>query len=190
MTATIPINEPIEIISGTTLKFTKNLENYKPEDGWTLTYIFANLDSKKEIIASDNSDSTHLVSSTLTGWTSCVYKWQAFVSKASERYLVDSGSLNVIADFAQHDRIDTRSHVKKALDALEAMIEGKATKDQTSYTISTPEGSSRTLSRLSFNEVLDAHKYYKNLYENEQAKERRKNGLPSKHVTKVAFRRS
>lgn len=188
--ADIAENEPLEVVSGTTVKFKRIFDDYKPENSWVLTYTFINKDVKRTVTTSDNGDSYHLFNSTLTGWVEGRYSWQAFVAKSGERYLVDSGEWEVKADYALHKKLDTRSHVKKVLDALEAMIENKASKDQLSYSIATPEGGSRTLSRLTHAEVIESHKYYKTLYQRELDKQRRLAGKPNQNVTKVAFRRS
>jgi len=59
-------------------------------------------------------------------------------------------------------------------------IEGKASKDQQSYSISFGDsGASRSISRLSFGELIEARKFYKNEYQRLKRQERIANGLDS-----------
>lgn len=52
----------------------------------------------------------------------------------TERKTVERGMATVMPDLTAFSG-DTRSHVKKVLDAIEAVIENRATKDQMSYSI-------------------------------------------------------
>lgn len=72
------------------------------------------------------------VTSEVSGnYTAGTYRWQAHVSAGSERYKVGEGSIEISKDFASYPHgFDVRSHVKKVLDALEAAIEGRASKTQ------------------------------------------------------------
>lgn len=52
---------------------------------------------------------------------------------------------------------DTRSHAEKVLEAIEALIEGRATKDVSSYSIA-----GRSLTRLTPDELVKWRSFYKN----------------------------
>lgn len=105
-----------------------------PATVWTLTYTLVNASGQIQITASADGDD-HLVevnSTTAAGYTPGEYSFQAHVSNGStERYQVDSGVITIESDFATiSDGVDVRSHAKKVLDALEAAIEGRASKTQ------------------------------------------------------------
>ena len=120
----IATTEPTIITAGSTIQWTKNLSDYKPEDGWVLSYRFFSVSQNKEVTATDNGDSTHLavISATASGgYTSGDYNWQAFVTKGSERFDVGCGELHVNA--YPTGAVEGRSHVKRTLDAIEATIE-------------------------------------------------------------------
>jgi len=70
-----------------------------------------------------------------------------------------SGSLEVRPDLAAMDSYDGRSHCKKVLDAIEAVLEQRATHDQQSYTIQTSQGM-RQLNRLPVDELLRLRKVF------------------------------
>ena len=64
------------------------------------------------------------------------------------------------------------------------MIEGKATRDQSSYSI---EG--RSLSRLSWDELLTVKSHYETLLKQEINAERIQQGLQTNNIVRTRFRR-
>ena len=110
-----------------------------PASDWTLQYVLLKAGKKIAIDAvADGTD--HLVelpNSTTADYESGEYRWKAHVSNDDgERYEVDSGSVEITEDYASQTRgMDARSHVKKVLDALEASIEGRASKTQMQQTV-------------------------------------------------------
>src|SRR3990167_10017627 len=96
----------------------------------------------------------------MTNKTPGKWVWSAFVSKSGERYPIDNGTLNITRDLASvSTTYDGRSHVKKVLDAIEATIEGTATKEQTSMSIA-----GRTITRRTVQELLVLKDRYKAEY--------------------------
>ena len=95
-----------------------------------------------------------------------------------EKYLVDDGTSAVEASLAAasaETAVDTRSRVKRILDAVDAMIEGKATLDQQEYVIDTGAGS-RSLKRIPIPDLILLRKTYAQLYNRELRKSGRRRG--------------
>ena len=138
-----------------------------PASAWTLVYTLVSSSAQIQITASA-SGSDHLVevtSTTTGGYTAGDYTWQAHVSKDDERYKVGEGLLTVVPDFAdQGSGYDSRSHVKKVLDALEAAIEGRASKTQLQHSV---EGVS--IQHMTHTELLDLRDRYAAKYRKELA---------------------
>ena len=86
-----------------------------------------------------------------------VYQWSAFITKTSDsnRIQIDSGTWEVIENKAT-STTDPEPHAKKVLDALEAVIENRATQDQMSYSIA-----GRSLSRMSQDDLNAFRDKYK-----------------------------
>jgi len=168
MSTTIPTVEPDDFIAGDTVKWTKSVSDYKPEDSWVLTYYFIKSGEQQKVTATDNGDSKHLVTLTAAvtaDWVPGEYKWQAVVTKTTERYPVDSGSLTVNRDFAQDiSGHDSRTYWETVLENVKAVLEDRATKDQSSYTIH-----GRQLSRTPMGDLLALY----SRAEGEVAKEKR-----------------
>lgn len=145
--------------------------------GYTWTY-YAVLEadaSTKITITSTLTANEYVIevaSATTATYTAGVYHWTGYIIKdaTSERIALDTGTFKLLEN-TELTQTDPRSHVKIVLDALEAMIAGKATKDQRSYTIG-----DRSIERLSPTELLTWYKEYKTYYQQELNAERIANG--------------
>lgn len=173
-----PDYEPKEFIAGDTVAWTKTLSDYPASAGWVLTYIFLSGNNKYVVTASADGDNhaASLTAADSADWPADDYTWHSFVTKDAERYYIGVGRTTVKPNFAIHPSgLDNRSHVKKVLDALEAMILRRATKDQQAYTV-TIGGESRTISRLSPAELLKWRDTYRVEYQRELDQEAIDNG--------------
>lgn len=171
--ATIPTVEPSEIVSGDTVKWTKSLTDYLPAT-WTLVYSLVPqfVDSAGDAInpttvtATDNGDNTHLATisaATSDGLAAGDYLLVGRVNNGTEYYVVERRNLLVRPD-PTDTSFDARSQVKKVLDAIDAVIAGKATKDQEAET--TPDG--RSIGRYPWPDLLKLRDKYAALYQREQ----------------------
>jgi hypothetical protein len=149
----------------------------KASAGWALTYSLVKSGIRIAISASASGDD-HLVSipaATSAAYAAGVYSWQAYVTKSTERYLIDSGLLEIIANFAAATSgLDSRSHVKATLDAIEAMLLKRASNDQAQMMVS-----GQAINLMSIDKLLMWRDKYKQAYADEQAAERVSNGLGS-----------
>ena len=153
MMSDIPNVEPSRITAGDSAKWTKDVPQFLPADGWVVTYAIVRDGTRIAITSTNNGDGTHLVNvpaSTTASWTAGAYHWQAYATKAatSERYTVAAGQIIVDANFAV-GAVDARTHAQKTLDALEATLEGRATSDQMAYSIG-----GRSISKMSPEQLL------------------------------------
>ena len=81
-----------------------------------------------------------------------IYQWSAFITKTSDsnRIQVGNGTWEVVENKAV-STADPEPYEKKVLDAIQAVIQGRATQDQMSYSIA-----GRSLSRM---DPDDLHKW-------------------------------
>lgn len=180
----IATNEPFEILAGALVQWKRQFSDYPASAGWALSYTLINATGKITINGSADGDD-HLVSvaaATSGAYTPGTYSWQALISKSSEKYVVDEGTMVIKPNFAALTTYDARTHVKKVLDAIEACIEGTASKDQEEYTIG-----SRSLKRRSMSELLELREKYRGYWNQEQNAEKLKNGLGRKNKILVRF---
>jgi len=86
--------------------------------------------------AADGDDFIFTLSATDTATlTAGAYKYAEILTKAGEQYEGARGELEILPDLATQAAGDVRSHARTVLEAIEAVIEGRATKDQMSYQI-------------------------------------------------------
>lgn len=167
----IPTSEPSQITAGDTWTWKKSLSDFLASDSWVLTYALVKDGKIIELTASADGDD-HLIEEVPTDTAKHdpgIYHYQAYVTKSSERYQVGTGTIEVLPDFAESAGYDNRSHAKKTLDAIEAVIEGKATRDQLAHSIG-----GRSLSRYSWTELIEARDRYRAEYYAEERKAGRK----------------
>jgi hypothetical protein len=163
-TPTIPTTEPDPLVAGATWTWKRTFSDY-PASSWTLTYYFLlETGSTAFNFAATADGDDFLVDETpATTATRAAgkYQWQAFVTDGTDKFLVDRGCSEIIADFTT-STADPRSHTQKVFDALKAVVEGKATKD-----LLETEINSKKLKRMSWSEILTAYNHFKNLVTNE-----------------------
>ena len=185
MAADIPTTEPGVLNVGDTWKWTKTLADY-PADVWTLTYRFKSSVGGFEVVASA-SGTDHSVTvayGTTAGYAAGFYGWVASVSNGSERYIVDSGTCTLNPDYRAGTATaayDGRTHARTVLDAIEAVIEGRATVDQQEYEIA-----GRRLKRMPVADLLKLRQHYKTEVQSEAMAEAIRNGTGTGR--KIQFR--
>ena len=180
---TIPEIEPEEIIAGDLITWKKSLSDYPASAGWTLKYSLRGGGTTIDIIATVDGDD-HLISipkATTAAWQAGTYRWQSYIEKGAERYTLNFGTIIIKPSFeALAANYDTRSHVKKVLDALESIIAGKATADVAQYTIA-----GRSLTKFSPEELIKWRDYYSDKYQTELSRENIKNNKAARNRIKV-----
>lgn len=162
-----------QIVAGDTLDFTVSVPDYPASDGWTLKYsLTARFSTPTQstitLTASTNDNGAdydiEVAPATTADWAAGYYTWARWVEKSGARQtLTESGTLQILADpelTAQGH--DSRTHARKVLDAIEAVIENRATLDQESYTIN-----GRSLNRTPIAELLKLRTIYRNEVEAE-----------------------
>ena len=128
---------PQRITAGDTAKWLLTLADY-PAPVWVVSYTLVKAGVKVSFDASP-SGADHLISitkATTAFWQAGSYTYQAVATSATERILIETGVIEIIADFAQATTgLDARSHSQKMVDLLRAVIEGRASKTDKQYSI-------------------------------------------------------
>lgn len=85
------------------------------------------------------------------------YHWQLEVTQTSSgnRVVVDIGDFTAVPDM-DNNQADPRIHAEIMVAKIETILEGKADSDVSSYSIA-----GRSLTKMSFQELVDARNYYK-----------------------------
>jgi len=183
--ANYPTREPIELVIGDRWAWKRtDLGADYPPASYALSYSMRleGTGATEIGINASESGSDYLVevaSVTTAGYTAGRYRWQAYITRSSdsERVMVGSGIVEVKVN-RDASTADPRSHYRIVLDAIRAVIEGRATKDQEEYSIG-----SRSLKRTPLKELREMEGYYAAKV---RAEENEANGLRSGKL-KVKF---
>jgi hypothetical protein len=176
-----------ELIAGDTLDFTVSVADYPASDGWVLVYALRG-PSVINLTASAVGDDHHIQadSATSSAWLPGDYTWVSTVSKAGQRYTVDSSRLKILPDLTQAVAgYDGRSVAEIALaDAESALATFRSTKGRTKkYTIG-----SRSMEFDSAADILLEINFWKIKVGNERAANSIAQGLGNPRRMQVRFR--
>jgi hypothetical protein len=194
--------EPTEIIIGDTITWkrrsvqaisendngTVETTDIKASEGWTLKYVAVGRLGVVSITASADTDNADDFKFTATAATTAAYvagdyQWQIVATKTTTRYTIATGIVTVTDNIAGRSAAyDNRSHAKKVLDAIEAVIEGRASADQQSYTIA-----GRSLTRTPMQDLMRLRSMYKSEYEAEVSTANIEAGLSGKSKIYTRF---
>jgi hypothetical protein len=178
MSQPIPSIEPAVITAGDTITWSRSLPDYPASGGWVLHYALRGLAGVVDLISSAYQTDDHLIN--ISAATSGVYvagqySIQGYVTNGTNRVTVYAGSISITPNLVTAAAgYDGRSHVKKVLDSLEAVIEGRATRDQLQLTI---DGT--TLVKMTPEQILTWRAQYYREYRRELASARAAQGKNS-----------
>lgn len=186
-----PTQEPNELVVGDFWSWKRDdLTTDYPTDSYSLSYEFhedsGGGGSHKFTITATEANSTYYIevpAATSTNYDKGDYIWAAYITRTSdsERIQIDEGKTTILPNLADTNA-DLRSHAKIVLDAIEAVIQGRATIDQSSMSIA-----GRSLSRLTIDELMTFRDRYKAEYSKECKAARIKNKQSSGNSIKVRF---
>lgn len=176
MTASVPTNEPSELRAGLTWQWRREDLSDHPASAWTLTYYFKKTGSSGanfNIVAAADGDhyAIEVAKGTTAGYTAGDYTWVAVVDDGTDAFEIDRGTLKLLPRYDQAANLDDRTHARKVLEAIEAVIENRATKDQQEYSIA-----GRKLVRMPVQELMALRDKYRAEVYSEQLGERARNG--------------
>lgn len=180
----IQTTEPQSFTAGDTVKWRKSLPDYPASQGWTLTYYAIQQNHKFSAVATPDGDDFLITIPTTTSddFVTGQYFWEAQVTKAGERFTILRGTFDVLVNIAVQNNYDGRSHARKTLDAIEAVIEGRASVDQEEYTIG-----NRSLKRTPIADLIVLKEKYEAAVRKEEAAEQLAQGMRVKNKILVRF---
>ena len=183
-----PTTEPNELQLGDFWAWKRtDLSTDYPTASYSLSYEFNLVDGSTAanftLTATESNDEYIIEVSNTTSYTAGEYNWVAYITRSSDsaRIKLTEGFTEIQENYATTTS-SVRSHAKKVLDAIEAVIENRATMDQSSMSIA-----GRSLSRLTIDELLQFRDRYKAEYLKEVKKARIKNNKDSGNTIKIRF---
>jgi hypothetical protein len=148
---------PSQIIAGDTAEWLLSFADY-PAPSWVVSFVLVKAGVKIAFTASASGvDHLIAVAKTVTDdWAAGVYSYQAVATNGDVRKIAETGTIEIVADFAQATAgFDARSQNAKMVDLLSAVIEGRASKTDKQYMIG-----GRMMITLSPKELRDELDYW------------------------------
>jgi hypothetical protein len=164
-----------------------SLADYLSTDGWAVSYAFVKAGTQKVVTATSQADGTHLaaIAADDSNWSPGTYRWQKYATKLTQRVTVATGEIIVDTNFAaQTAGYDGRSHAVRALEAIEATLERRASTDHLNFSIDTGNGS-RAVGRMLPAQLMVMRDRYQAMVDNEKTAELIAKGMGA---PKILFR--
>lgn len=184
-----PTIEPQQFVLGDYVLWRRtDLSSDYPNTLYTMTYVFritAAGNTEFQIVgAAYQSDYKFEISSaTSAGYIAGEYHWQleALRNSDNNRIVIDYGHMEVIGDLDVNGT-DVRSHAQIMVQKIESLLSGKADADVANYSIA-----GRSLTKLSFDELVKARDYYKAEFNKELRDDLIRQGKSTGSTVKVRF---
>lgn len=162
-------------------------EDYPPAE-YTLTYVarLTQGGSSEIKVVATNDNGVHLFtveSSVSEDYEPGIYHWQLEVEQISSgnRTVLQTGSVTIQVDLDVNNT-DPRTHAEIMVTKIETILQGKADSDVSSYSVA-----GRSLTKMTFQELVDARDYYRKEVVHYRNKLSIKNGRKSSSTIKVRF---
>lgn len=187
--ANAPEGEPLEIVVGDFIQWKRSdlVQDY-PLASYSAQYVarITGGGNTEILLVGSEASGTYLFSassSTTSGYEAGYYHWQLEVvqTATNNRIVVDRGEFTIIQDLDVNGA-DPRSHAEIMIGKIESILQGKADSDVGSYSIA-----GRSLTKMSFAELMTARDQYKAEFQQEVVKDRARRGRPTGSTIKVRF---
>lgn len=111
------------------------------------------------------------------------YHWQLEVTKTAtgDRVVIETGTFTAVEDLDVNGA-DPRTHAEIMIAKIESILQGKADADVSSYSIN-----GRSLTKMSFQDLIEARDFYRKEYVKERRTEDARNGYRSSQTILVRF---
>ena len=187
--ANAPTTEPETVVVGDFIQWKRtDLGTDYPNNLYTATYVarITGGGANEIILTGTASGEDYLFtveSADSTDFAPGYYHWQLEIVRNSDsnRIVVDRGVFTAIVDL-DVNQSDPRTHAEIMVSKIESLLSGKADADVSSYSIA-----GRSLTKLSFSELVEARDYYKREYQKEVIAERIRRGKSTGATVKVRF---
>jgi hypothetical protein len=184
-----PTVEPETVVVGDYIQWRRvDLGSDYPNTQFTMTYvarITAGGASEIQLTGTAYGNDYLFVatSATSAGFTPGFYHWQleAVRNSDSNRIVIDRGFFTAVVDL-DNNNADPRTHAEIMLAKIKSLLEGKADADVANYSVA-----GRSLTKLSFDELIKARDYYQEEYNKEVQKQRISKGQATGTTIKVRF---
>ena len=176
----IPTNEPTELRAGLTWEWRREdlADHFPANGGWALKYWFKKTGATGANFSIDaTADGAYFAVTVAVATTQALtagdYTWSAIATKAGVSKEADSGRLKILPRYDLAGNLDDRTHNRKMLEAIEAVLESRASSTQREMVAYSIGSRSKTFDAADTKaSLLELHSKYKWLVANESGQSR------------------
>jgi hypothetical protein len=181
--------EPLEVVVGDFLQWKRSdlVADYPPAE-YSAEYVARITGGGSNEIKLPGTENVNYYLFTVPSATSAdfepgYYHWQLEITQTAtgNRVVVDQGDFTALPDL-DANQADPRIHAEIMITKIETILTGKADSDVSNYSIA-----GRSLTKLSFAELMDARDRYKREVVQHENKENAKRGRKTAATIKVRF---
>lgn len=184
-----PTLEPDRVVVGDFIQWRRvDLGADYPNDLYTMTYVarITGGGNTEVQVTGTNYGAEYLFSVdsvTSAAFVPGYYHWQleAVQVSSSNRIVIDRGAFTAVVDL-DNSGADPRTHAEIMVGKIESLLSGKADADVANYSIA-----GRSLTKMSFDELVKAREHYKAEFRKEQVADRIRQGRETGNTVKVRF---
>ncbi|MEG9430747.1 hypothetical protein [Terriglobus sp. ADX1] len=158
---------PTQFRAGDTVQWSRYVAEYVPSNGWSLSYRFICASGKFDVAATNDGDTFNatIPASTSAGFSPDTYTWVEFVlSENGERHTLRQGACVVLPNLAASAAAaDQRTQAQRSLDAIDAVLEGRAGDGVEEYEIH-----GRRIKKMSVDELVTLRAHFKSIVTQEK----------------------
>lgn len=155
---------PSVLTAKASVSFTASTPTFDASDGYSGLIEFRSEGAGFDISSASSSGTTHTftVAAASAAWTAGRYAWQLSAVKSGEKWIVATGETEVRPDFASASNgLDARTHIRKVLDAVEAVIERRATQSMLDMAIPSGDSGMIALKRVPLADLMKLRDTYR-----------------------------
>lgn len=187
MAAEIPFVEPAGFSVGERVQWKRTLADFPISEGWTLKYYLRGNFAHEPITLTATTSGTDYLIDIATDeiTTDGVYYWQSFVEMTGYRMPVSSGRFVVTPDLSAipaNQPYDGRTHARKCLEAIQAVLAGRCTTDISRYVL---QAVGRSVDKMSVDDLLKLEARFQTEVDAEEGANRGKKNIYIRFGTPV-----
>lgn len=171
MSVAIATSPPATVTAGDKVDFTVSPGEFTSSGGYSPVFVFRSDDGSRRYVVNGTdygSDFRITAASDVTRtWAACFGQFTVFtqLSDGTDRRTLIAGRMEIRPDPASTDTVDLRSSNRRILDAITARIEGRASSDIQSISIS-----GQSIARMSLDELIRAQTIFRAKVDAEEIK--------------------
>lgn len=162
---------PAQMIAGDSLRLSIAGGDYPASEGWAVSLVLQKIAGGAPVTVNasdDGGDWSIVISSAASGQLQPgPHRYLIAATKAGDRSTIDHGQIEVLPDPAKPAQ-DQRSPARRALDAIDAVLEGRASSEDMKFTFA----DGRALEKIPHADLLALRKHYARIVAREATKGR------------------